>query len=318
MNISDEKVRSSMTKIQKRLFNKPNTKKQSPYSEVPRKITLRKLKRWIFILCCIVAFILSPFFQVVKSYVVMSVYSHYHKVESEIYKEGIRINMPSGLSTFKRDYYPFVMTYDTTQEFSNYMGESIELVVLYNFGAMRWLKGSSLMFDKNSDYYSGFYGAYVARYTELNKQYGMNSDQSLHVEEIMEVTNFDLKQLVLSSMGCEEPFLEYQINSGAEPRYTIIDGQKYQTIDAVLTMSGMSHEFKEDYMAYIQYGRPPKKSNSNEQPELSFETIEAFGRIYIYFDKDTKISYFFYIIAPTIKTLVETEENFILKSTLSR
>jgi len=300
------------------MFNKQNIQTNKFNREISHKTTLRKLIRWMIILGCLVAFIVSPFFQVVKSYVVMSIYSHYHKVESDIYKEGIRIKMPSGLSTLKRDYYPFMMTYDTTEEFSDHMGDAIELVVVYNFGAMQWLKGSSLMFDRNSDYYSGFYGAYVARYTELNRQYGMNDDQSLNVDEIMEVTDFDLKQLVLSSMGCDEPFLDYQITSGVDPRYTLIDGQQFQTIDATLKMSGMAHEYSQDYLAYIQYGRPPRTSKSLEMSQSSFENTTAYGRIYILFDKDSKISYFYYIIAPSMKTLVETEKNFILKSTLSR
>lgn len=271
------------------------------------------IKVMVLVVFCIL-FFMSPFYQVVKSYTVMAVYSTYHKINTPIYKEGIRIHIPGGYATLKKDYYPFVMTYDTTQEYSDYIGEPVDLVVLYNFGAMEWFKGSSLMYEKNSPYYSGFYGAYVARYEDEAKQYGMNSDGDINVDEVMKVTNFDLKHLVLNSMGCQQPELTYNIEAQDHAIFKMIDGKKFRVIDATLTMSGMWHSYKTDYMAYIQYGRPPK----GEALEQSFETIQGFGRIYLFFDTEQNTSYFFYIIAPTKETIEETEKNFILKSKITR
>lgn len=272
----------------------------------------KKTYYWAISILVIILFVISPLFQVVKSYAVMSVYSEYHKINSAIYKEGIRIHIPGGTRTLKKDYYPFVMTYDTSEEFSHHMNESIDLVILYNFGAMEWLKGASVLYDAQSPFYNSFYGAYIARYKDMDKQYGMNSDKSLNVEEIMEVTDFDLKHLVLESVGSKEPVLEYEIIQTEDEKMITIDGAEYQVMDAKLKMSGMWHQVKNDYTAYLQYGKPTLIEGDTQ----SFETVEGFGRIYIRFDEVKNISYFFYSIATSMDQIQAIERDFIMKSTI--
>lgn len=270
----------------------------------------RRTKYVVIGAICILIFVFSPLFQVAKSYAVMSVYSEYHKINSSIYKEDIRIYIPGGLRTLARDYYPFVMTYDTSVEFSDHRNEPIDLVILYNFGAMEWLKGASLLYDEESPYYSSFYGAYVARFKDSEKQYGMNADKSLNIEEIMDVTDFDLKHLVLESVGANSPVLEYEILNLTEESYINIDGDRYQVIDAKLEMSGMWHPYIKDYTAYLQYGSPVRYRSDSE----AFKTIDGYGRIYIRFDEERRISYFFYSIAQSKETILKIENDFILKS----
>lgn len=267
------------------------------------------LKRLLILIIILIAFIYTPFFQVVKSYSVMSVYSKIHENGTFMKEEGISIDMPGGLSTFAKDYYPFVMTYDTTSEFSRHLNTDVDLVVLYNFGAMEWLKGSSLMYKEDSPYYSGFYGAYVARYNEIDRQYG-EIDDHIYIEEIMEVTNFDLKRLVMQSIGNKDPEVEYSVVNEDNPFKRTIDGIEFDVYDADLYMDGMNHEYIRDYTAYIQYGKPPKSDKEVE----SFAKINGYGRIYVYFDYETNVSFFFYIIAPTKETIEYSEEHFILPS----
>jgi len=270
------------------------------------------LRNTLIVIVCLGLFTLTPFYQVLKSYAVMSVYSKAHELGSFLHDEDISIKMPGGLSTFKKDYYPFVMTYDTSTEYSERLNTDVDLVVLYNFGAMNWLSGSSLMYDVNSPYYSSFYGAYAARYNELERQYGIDDSGEVDIAEIMEVTNFDLKVLVMESIGNQTPEVDYEVTNEDEPNKVEIDGILFDVYDATIFMDGMMHEYRNDYMAYIQYGRPPQV----EKPINSFEKIEAYGRIYVYFDYDTAISYFFYIIAPTMETIEETQKNFIIPSKL--
>ncbi len=272
-----------------------------------------QLIRLSIVIILIVGFLFTPFYQVVKSYAVMSVYSKIHDNASFMKKEGIRIKMPGGLSTFKKDYFPFVMTYDTTEEFSRYLDTDVDLVVLYNFGAMEWLKGSSLMYNEDSPYYSGFYGAYVARYNDIERQYGEKENGDIDIEEIMEVTNFDLKVLVMRSIGNKTPHIDYKVVNEDKPYTRTIDGLDFKVYDAELYMDGMNHEYSRDYTAYIQYGKPPK----SKEPIESFKKMNGYGRIYVYFDYDTSVSYFFYIIGPTKETIEETEVKFILPSEIS-
>jgi hypothetical protein len=190
---------------------------------------LKKLKketanRFLILIFLIIGFAFTPFFQVIKSYSVMAVYSKVSENNSFMKKENISIQMPGGLSTWQRDYYPFVITYDTTHEFSKHLNKDVDLVILYNFGAMKWLSGSSLMYDEDSPYYSGYYGAYLVRYNDLDRQYGLKDNGNIYIEEILQVTNFDLKTLVTKNLGNQNPEIECIIVNEEQPYERIIDG----------------------------------------------------------------------------------------------
>jgi hypothetical protein len=235
-----------------------------------------------------------------------------HEKGSFLVKEDMKIKIPGGLSTLKKDYYPFVMVYDTSEEFSKAHNMSIDLLVYYNFGAMDLCKGSSLMYNMNSPYYSGFYGAYAARYKDLDRQYGLDEKGQIDMKEVMEVTDFDLKELVMKSIGNTKPQVDYQILNEEDPRSLKIDDLDFLVYDAEILMDGMMHEYHSDFLAYIQYGKPPKAKAEIE----SFQNMKGYGRIYMYFEKESRISFFFYIIASNKSVLEETEQDFILKSTI--
>jgi len=270
-----------------------------------KKVSVKKIAIGLGV---IVLFVVSPFFQVVKSYAVMAVYSGIHEHHSFLEDEGIKIKIPGGLRTLGKDYYPFVMTYDSSKAFSDIMGEEMDLVILYNFGAMNWMEGASLIYDTDSPYYSSFYGAYAVAFEDRNRQFGLDDQNQPNIEEIMKVTDHDLKQLVLKSVGDSDPYVVYKVNN-RQFYDTVIHNQHYLTFDADIEMDGMMHIYNKDYSAYIQYGRPPKKEQTS-----SFDRIQVKGRIYMYFDKSDKISYFFYSIAPETETVDYIEEQFILKS----
>lgn len=256
-----------------------------------------------------ILFGISPFFQVVKSYTVMTVYSYIHEQKAFLKDEGIDIRLPGGLSTLERDYYPFVMTFDTEGQFGRRQDEDIDLVVLYNFGHMEWLKGSSTMYDVDSPYYSGFYGAYLARYGDGERQYGMNEDGTINFDEANAVTDYDLKVLVMRSVGNKEPDVTYDIKNGDDPEVKIIDGLEFQVFDADILMDGLYHNYEKDYMAYLQYGRPVPRDGLEDFPEVQMK-----GRFYVRFDTELGVSLFFYIIAPNEGTLQSTESSYIMKA----
>ncbi len=283
----------------------------SKYRNRRKKKKIRSVYKWLGFVLVLVLFILSPFFQVAKSYGVMAVYSKIHENQSFLRQEGIDINIPGGLSTLDRDYYPFVMTFDTEDYFGKYAGDDIDLVVLYNFGYMRWLKGASVLYDPDSPYYNTFYGAYLVRYKDGLRQYGMHEDGSLNTQEANLVTDYDLKVLVMKSIGNEHPSVVYEMKEEDSRRIVKIDGLDFLVFDADIRMDSFYHELKGDHRAYIQYGRPWKIEEMDD-----FETTSMMGRFYVHFDQTSKISLFFYIITGDHETLQRTEESYIMKSSV--
>jgi hypothetical protein len=74
------------------------------------------------------------------------------------------------LTTIEKDWYPFVITFNDDEGFSNFIGRDLNYTVLYNFGAFEYLNGASMIYNPQSQYYSSFYGAYFIK-TPIKVQY---------------------------------------------------------------------------------------------------------------------------------------------------
>lgn len=123
----------------------------------------------------LIIFIISPFSRYVLSLGVMSVYSGIHERESIMADKGITLEIPGGGETPEADWYPFVMTFSPGESFGRAAGDtSLELTILYNFGAFDLSKGCSRLYDRQSEYYNSFYGAYlVTRKDDGNEASGL-------------------------------------------------------------------------------------------------------------------------------------------------
>ncbi len=271
----------------------------------------RWIKNTIYCTLFVLLFAQSSLYPIAKSVVVMSVYSKMHERDSFLHEEKIDIQMKGGAATFQKDFFPFVITFDPSASFSRYIGAPVDLTILYNFGAFDMLYGASTLYDKNSSYYSTFYGAYAVRYKDSQDIYGLTQEGEPDIEAITKITDFDLKHLVYNSIGNKTPQLDYRITK--QERTMDIDGREFIVFDAQLDMEGMWHQYEEDYMAYIQYGKPPQ----NAQGE-SFESLKGYGRIYLHYDQEERISYFFYIITQDEQTLASTEKEFIQTAKITK
>lgn len=122
----------------------------------------RKKRRGLWVLCALLlALGLFAALPQGRSVAVMSVYSRMNGRGSLTAEKGLRIRMPGGLSTLKKDWYPFVMTFEAGTDFGRAAGcPGARLTILYNFGAFG-LQGRSSLYDPDSPYFNSFYGAYL-------------------------------------------------------------------------------------------------------------------------------------------------------------
>ena len=143
----------------------------------------------------------------------MSIYSASESKTSLMKKEGIDLKIPGGYSTLKKDWYPFVITYNA-HGFSNFTKKDVDLSILYNFGAFDYIKGSSLLYSVSSDYHSAFYGAYAVK--ENGNSYGYNQYGKINVDEMADIFKYDMQVLVLQSIGCDSPIFDFEIKNIGE------------------------------------------------------------------------------------------------------
>ena len=242
------------------------------------------------------------FFYPLRSYTVMSVYSRYNYKSSEMQKQGFLIDIKGGFSTCKKDWYPFVNTYDTSYEFSRYTGEDLALTVLYNFGAFNGR--ASTIYDESSDYFAAFYGAYVIHdESGEGARYGF-SDGGADVDEIAQVAIFDYKYLVIQDLGCDKPVFEI-IKYDTEEDTDYLGYPGWTRIDAKMRANSPSHTRVEKKLGYIQYG-PPQDNGKDD-----FYTIDLYGRMYARYFEEYDSTIVIYVMGADRDTIDECDEEIL-------
>ncbi len=267
------------------------------------------MKRWrwgLIVVLGIALYTQTPSFNWMKSLVIMSGYSAYEANHSLLKDVGVDVSIPGGMSTLKRDWYPFVITFNDDQGFSRYTGRDSRMTVLYNFGHFPFWRGYSAYYDVDSPYYNSFYGAYAIQ-TRDGEPFGFAEGEA-DISEIGLVPTYDMKWLVLSSIGVEIPVFDYEVTQVFEA--PLLGGEEWFCFDADMLLNGSAHSYKKDYRAYIQYGIPPARES--EIPD--YPLVKMRGRIYgKYFEKQD-ISLFFYCIA-TDDDVIEEWERTIMAQT---
>lgn len=250
------------------------------------------MKRWykhlIIWVLLVVLFIQTPTFQWLKSITVMGVYSKYEEGHSLLTDKNIGINIPGGMATKERDWYPFVMTFNDDIGFSRYIGREVRMTVLYNFGYFSPWERQSIYYDESSPYYNSFYGAYAVSHAS-GEAFGYNDDM-VDIEEMTDIATYDVTHLVLESIGSKNPKFEFTNINLKEA--VLFEEEGWSVVDAEIKVSGSMHSYQKDYQAYIQYGRPPHKEVVED-----YKMTDMYGRIYVKYYESQQTTIFFYCIA---------------------
>ena len=274
-------------------------------------------------MAALIIFIISPLSRYVLSLGVMSVYSDIHERESIMADKGIILEIPGGGETHETDWYPFVMTFSPGESFSRAAGDSsLELTILYNFGAFDLSKGCSRLYDRQSEYYNSFYGAYLVTRKDDGDEasggsktapFGFDSDGHMDPKQTAVVPRFDFQHLVLGDFGIRtsEQVFEWTIETISEDvSYLGWDG--WSCVDASLLVNGAAHAKKEFRQSYLQYGAPKYEVGADEE----FKPIAMRGRVYGRYFEEWDTSVFFYILTPEKETLERCDRDILSKSRL--
>lgn len=268
---------------------------------------MKKYLKLGILLLTLVIFIKNPLYPFVKSFTIMAAYSWSEERNSLLKKENIKIDIPGGITTMKKDYFPFVMTFNDSVGFSDYISESVALSVLYNFGAFEYSKGASSYYNSSSNYFNSFYGAYIVKGEE--RPYGFSEDGRANYDEIAKIAEYDVKTLVLESIGCENPQFDFSIEKETT-QSEFLGYSDWTVIDANIITNSPIHAYLNNYQAYIQYGKPPKEYYDGQD----FPLIEQKGKILGKYFKEKECAIFFYVLAQDKATIEETFENFLMKT----
>lgn len=198
-----------------------------------------------------------------------------------------------------------MMTYNAIG-FQSWSGIDAEMTILYNFGAFDIRTRTSLIYDRTSDMYSSFYGAYAVQ--KDDGQFGYLENNAIDMNEISKAVEYDYTQLVIKDFGCKE--LTFRVDSfDVEEDVQYLDSDGWTRIEAVITANGASHTFRGYKRPYFQYGRPM------QAVEEDFSLTALYGRVYAKYLKEYDCTVMLYVIAPSLDT-VEICDKTILQKTI--
>lgn len=269
---------------------------------------MKKRKRFLLFLLipALIVILCLPPFATLRSMAVMSVYSAYCSADSLEKQEGFRLKIPGGMATGERDWYPLVLFYDASEEFSGRTAANTRLNIYYNFPAYSIWEGSSWLYDPDSPYYTGFYGAYAVQSDQV---YGFDEQGRIDLEQVAEVLRFDLFDLVLDDFGLNprEEVFEWQAESPRRISYAGRDG--WSSVDARVRVNGAGHSPDQFRVSYLQYGYP---SETTEE----FAPVTLYGRLIGQYFAEWNTSIFFYILAPDRQVLENCDRRILSASRL--
>jgi len=259
---------------------------------------MKKLIRVLMILAVLAAAVFW-FFYPLRSLVVMGIYSAQHDNDSVMSRAGVDIDMPSS-----KGWYPFVMTYNA-HSFGAWANVDAQMSIMYNFGAFDLLKRTSTIYDRQSDKYSAFYGAYAVR--ESGGVFGFAPDGSVDMDEVSLAVEYDYTQLVIAGFGLQNPVFSVD-------EYTVAQNVDYAgsggwtRVDAQITANGAAHNYDGYVQPYLQYGRPM------ESVETDFEETAFYGRVYAKYLEHRDVTVMLYIIGPSEGTVEICDKEVLSKT----
>lgn len=261
------------------------------------------MKKYVVIISiALVALALFWFFYPLRSLIVMSYYSNDHAKQSIMRQSDFEIDIPSG-----RGWYPFVMTYNATG-FGSFSGKDAKMSIMYNFGAFDFAKRTSSLYDKQSDKYSSFYGAYVVQ--ENGGVFGFGDDGEIDLTDVSLAVEYDYTKLVIRDFGNEPQTYELG-NFVVEDDVTYAGSGGWTRIDAVMRSNGAAHNYDGYKLAYLQYGRPM------ESVQVDFEVTQLFGRVYAKYFSEYDSTVMIYVIAPSLSAIDVCDSSILNKTTIA-
>lgn len=248
----------------------------------------------------------------IRSLVVMKIYSQYHYQGSLLQETGLTLEIPGGLDTRERDWYPNVMFFSADPSYSQFRGEpEARMSILYNIPSFSMAAGCSRLYDPASPYYNGFYGAYVVR----DSRVGISPAQGMPSEDYLaDLVSFDFFWLVMGDFGLkpEDRVRSFTVEEREENgSYAGLEG--WTKIRSKFIINGMAHNSVPKTRSYLQYGAP----NFGEIKE-PFSPVTMEGLLYGRYFPEEEVCVYFYVMAADREAVDACDQNLLSKSTLKQ
>lgn len=240
-------------------------------------------------------------YPLLQSHVVMSVYSAQQMEQSVMRECGMGVDIPRADGWYRQ------MLVFNADGFSAWSGIGADMTVLYSFGSFDLARRTSSLYDPAGDEYSAFYGAYVVR--KDRGAFGFDENGVLDMDEVTAAVEYDYTQLVIANFGCAEHVFEVKDMTTLDNAFCAGSGG-WTRIDAQIRVNGAAHTYKENKLAYLQYGKPMRVSGQD------FGQTDMAGRVYAKYFSEYDCTVMMYCLAPSVYTVDECDVNALQKTVI--
>ncbi len=248
---------------------------------------------------------ISPFYYGLRSVVIMWPYSQYHHYMSLLRQKNMKVIEKPCNRDSQKSWHPLMLVFHDSTGFSAWTGKPYELTILYRFGGFPDFKKHSSYFQRDSQRFSSFYGAYLV-YNTKNPQdhFGYDPSGKLIPEAFMRVTEYDQRFLVMPSIGLHPQDVIFEVSLQevvSEKAY--LGYENWTRVDALIRTNSPEHHYQNDQRGYLQYGIPLAPPDGTKD----YAPVELYGRIYATVIEPHNISLALYILAPDLTILNEID-----------
>ena len=253
-----------------------------------------------------------------RSYIIMFPYSYYHNQLSEKKQNDYLIEIPTKRRMFKDGWYPGMMVFHDNKGFGSWVNRPVELTVLYRFGEFHFGEKHSTYFDRSSDRFSSFHGAYIVKNKyPFDNIYGYDQDDEIILSDIMRITEYDQRWLVMPSIGLSPENVIFEVEIiGIEEKGDFIPSSdlKWTKIDAFIITNSPEHHYMDKHRGYLQYGRPLAPPTGTDD----YFPVTLAGRIYVTKSEGNDALIALYALAVNFEIIDQIDEEFLSKTNIRK
>ena len=268
------------------------------------------MKKWLIPIILLLLLIL-PLTRIVPSVGIMSLNNLYHKRSALTQDKNIELDFPVGRVSENQNWFPMMLTFNASEDFSRYFGREIDLTILYNFGAYKFGKSYSSFYDEESPYFGAFYGAYLVEDSNNPHGFGILENGKTDSELLFNIAKYDYTRLVLSGLGAKLTDVKFEQVLIGESIRSIVGYDDWIQIDAVVKTNGPIHAPSKFQVSYLQYGYPPKYGGEN------FPEVDMHSRVWTRRFPEKSVTIVFYVMTPDLEFLNDMSERLIYETNVT-
>lgn len=223
-----------------------------------------------------------------RSLVIMKIRDFYYNLGSVPNENTTSLELPIK----NMDYYPFLISFNSSEGISNYLKKDVNLTIEFAFADFK--NKRSQIYNEDSPLYNSYIGVYYLK--GFNKELDENTAYNL--------VKYDITRLALPAFGLSPSDSTFDMQGEIQKSKEEVANIIWKKYKSKVIVNGPEHVREEFLLSYLQYGSPP-------EVEQSYPIRKMHGLLYVTYIEDEDINICIFATAKTDRILEEIENKII-------